>query len=158
MRLAMPRAPMTEADREAQAARQAAAKREAQAIRDMMDRNGPGKLRTRAARSVPSDEGPQRAGSPSGFVQGVMSARSSRTPLDWTDLQRMGLSATVVKALKACGQPERSDELLAALIDLLCDWDVDRRAPCHPASGGVWRGALVAVLREALRPERWGAA
>lgn len=159
MRLAMPSAPMTEADREAQAARQAAAKREGDAIREMMDRrHNPGRFSARAARSVPSDEGPQRAGSPSGFVQGVMSARSSRTPLDWTDLQRMGLSATVVKALKACGQPERSDELLAALIELLCDWDVDRRAPCHPASGGVWRGALVAVLREALRPERWGAA
>ena len=144
---------------DAQAARQAAAKREADAIREMMDRrHNPGRFSARAARSVPSDEGPQRAGSPSGFVQGVMSARSSRTPLDWTDLQRMGLSATVVKALKACGQPERSDELLAALIDLLCDWDVVRRAPCHPASGGVWRGALVAVLREALRPERWGAA
>ena len=158
MRLAMPSAPMTEADREAQAARQAAAEREAQAIRDMMDRNGPGKLRTRAARSAPSDEGLQRADSPWAFVQGVMSARRLRPSLDWTDLQRMGLSETVVQSLKACGQPEGSAELLATLIELLCDWDVDQQAPGRPDSGGVWRGALVAVLREALRPERWGAA
>ena len=149
---------MTEADREAQAARQAAAKREAQAIRDMMDRNGPGKLRTRAARSAPSDEGLQRADSPWAFVQGVMSARRLRPSLDWTDLQRMGLSETVVQSLKACGQPEGSAELLATLIELLCDWDVDQQAPGRPDSGGVWREALVAVLREALCPEHWDAA
>ena len=150
---------MTEADREAQAARQAAAKREGDAIREMMDRrHNPGRFSARAARSVPSDEGPQRAGSPSGFVQGVMSARRLRPSLDWTDLQRMGLSETVVQSLKACGQPEGSAELLATLIELLCDWDVDQQAPGRPDSGGVWREALVAVLREALCPEHWDAA
>ena len=63
-----------------------------------------------------------------------------------------------MQALKACGQPEGSAELLAALIELLCDWDVDQQAPGRPGSGGVWREALVAVLREALCPEHWDAA
>ena len=147
MRLAMPRAPMTEADREAQAARQAVAEREAQAIRDMM-------IRKRFRRAEVS----RRAGSPEDFLQTVLIARAWQTSLDWTDLQRMGLSGTVVQALKACGQPEGSAELLATLIELLCDWDVDQQAPGRPGSGGVWREALVAVLREALRPERWDAA
>ncbi|MFM2340598.1 MAG: hypothetical protein RLZZ592_251 [Pseudomonadota bacterium] len=143
----MPRAPMTEADREAQAARQAAAKREGDAIRDMM-------IRKRFRRAEVS----RRAGSPEDFLQTVLIARAWQTPLDWTDLQRMGLSGTVVQALKACGQPEGSAELLAALIELLCDWDVDQQAPGRPGSGGVWREALVAVLREALCPEHWDAA
>ncbi|NRT55703.1 VIT and vWA domain-containing protein [Sphaerotilus uruguayifluvii] len=143
----MPRAPMTEADREAQAARQAAAEREGDAIRDMM-------IRKRFRRAEVS----RRAGSPEDFLQTVLIARAWQTPLDWTDLQRMGLSATVVQALKACGQPEGSAELLAALIELLCDWDVDQQAPGRPGSGGIWHEALVAVLREALRPERWDAA
>lgn len=147
MRLAMPRAPMTEADREAQAARQAAAKREGDAIRDMM-------IRKRFRRAEVS----RRARSPEDFLQTVLIARAWQTPLDWTDLQRMGLSETVVQSLKACGQPEGSAELLAALIELLCDWDVDQQAPGRPGSGGVWREALVAVLREALRPEHWDVA
>lgn len=144
----MRRAPMTEAARrEAQAARQAAAEREIQEIHDRMIR-----------KRFPSPEVSGRVDSPQAFLQAVLIARAWQTPLDWTDLQRLGLPGPMVQALKTCGQPEESAELLAALIELLCHWDVDRQAPRRPGHGGVWREALVAVLREALRPEHWDVA
>ena len=144
----MRRAPMTEAARrEAQAARQAAAEREIQEIHDRMIR-----------KRFPSPEVSGRVDSPQAFLQAVLIARAWQTPLDWTDLQRLGLPGPMVQALKTSGQPEESAELLAALIELLCHWDVDRQAPRRPGHGGVWREALVAVLREALRPEHWDVA
>lgn len=144
----MRRAPMTEAARrEVRAARQAAAEREIQEIHDRMIR-----------KRFPSPEVSGRVDSPQAFLQAVLIARAWQTPLDWTDLQRLGLPGPMVQALKTSGQPEESAELLAALIELLCHWDVDRQAPRRPGHGGVWREALVAVLREALRPEHWDVA